>query len=93
MCVVDSYDAMSLQRPYRDARTYEECLAELQRCRGTQFDPGMTDAFLRVLERLAALREVARRAAAEAAGASTRSGTRRCAIPDDEAQSRVRRGP
>ena len=31
MCVVDSYDAMSLQRPYRDARTYEECLAELQR--------------------------------------------------------------
>jgi diguanylate cyclase (GGDEF)-like protein/excisionase family DNA binding protein len=67
LCVVDSYDAMSLQRPYRDARTYEECLAELRRCRGTQFDPGMTDAFLRVLDRLATLREVARRAAAEAA--------------------------
>ena len=67
MCVVDSYDAMSLQRPYRDARTYEECLAELQRCRGAQFDPGMTDAFLRVLERLAVLRDVSRRAAAEAA--------------------------
>jgi len=67
MCVVDSYDAMSLQRPYRAARTYDECLAELQRCRGTQFDPGMTDAFLRVLTRLAALREVAERAAAEAA--------------------------
>jgi diguanylate cyclase (GGDEF)-like protein len=67
MCVVDSYDAMSLQRPYRDARPYEECLAELQRCRGTQFDPGMTDAFLRVLERLGVLRDVSRRAAAEAA--------------------------
>jgi len=67
MCVVDSYDAMSLQRPYRAARTYDGCLAELQRCRGTQFDPGMTDAFLRVLTRLAALREVAERAAAEAA--------------------------
>ncbi|MBE3034345.1 MAG: HD domain-containing protein, partial [Actinobacteria bacterium] len=67
MCVVDSYDAMSLQRPYRAARTYEECLAELQRCRGTQFDPGMTDAFLRVLDRLARLRDVSRRAAAEAA--------------------------
>ena len=67
MCVVDSYDAMSLQRPYREARTYEECLAELARCRGTQFDPGLTDAFLRVLKRLAALRAVAMRAAAEAA--------------------------
>jgi len=67
MCVVDSYDAMSLQRPYRAARTYEECLAELQRCRGTQFDPGMTDAFVRVLDRLARLRDVSRRAAAEAA--------------------------
>jgi diguanylate cyclase (GGDEF)-like protein len=64
---VDSYDAMSLQRPYRAARTYEECLAELERCRGTQFDPGMTDAFLRVLDRLARLRDVSRRAAAEAA--------------------------
>jgi diguanylate cyclase (GGDEF)-like protein/excisionase family DNA binding protein len=67
MCVVDSYDAMSLQRPYRAARTYEECLVELERCRGTQFDPGMTDAFLRVLDRLARLRDVSRRAAAEAA--------------------------
>ncbi len=67
LCVVDSYDAMSLQRPYRAARTYDECLAELQGCRGTQFDPGMTDAFLRVLERLAALRDVSRRAAVAAA--------------------------
>jgi diguanylate cyclase (GGDEF)-like protein len=67
LCVVDSYDAMSQQRPYRAARGYDDCLAELQRCRGTQFDSGMTDAFVRVLERLAALREVARGAAAEAA--------------------------
>ena len=87
LCVVDSYDAMSLQRPYRDARTYEECLAELQRCRGTQFDPGMTDAFLRVLDRLAALREVARRAAVEAARRidPLRHATLR--VPGDEASS------
>ena len=67
MCVVDSYDAMSLHRPYRGARTYEDCLAELRRCRGEQFDPVMTDAFLRVLERLAQLRETSRAAAEEAA--------------------------
>jgi diguanylate cyclase (GGDEF)-like protein len=86
LCVVDSYDAMSLQRPYRAARTYEECLAELQGCRGTQFDPGMTDAFLRVLERLATLREVAECAAAEAAARidPLRHATLR--VPDDEAR-------
>jgi len=85
LCVIDSYDAMSLQRPYRDARTYEECLAELRSCRGTQFDPGMSDAFLRVLERLAGLREVARRAAAEAAARIDPERHATLRDPDDEA--------
>ena len=67
MCVVDSYDAMSLHRPYRAARAYEDCVAELQRCRGDQFDPAMTDAFLRVLDGLTRLRETSRRAAEAAA--------------------------
>jgi len=52
MCVVDCYDAMSCQRPYRHALSYGECLAELTRCRGTQFDPAMVKAFRRVLQRL-----------------------------------------
>jgi len=67
MCVVDSYDAMSLHRPYRGARTYDDCVAELKRCRGEQFDPAMTDAFLRVLDDLARLRGTSRRAAEAAA--------------------------
>jgi len=85
LCVVDSYDAMSLQRPYRTARTYEECLAELQHCRGAQFDPGMTDAFLRVLERLAVLRALATRAAAEAAARIDPERHAALRDPDDEA--------
>ena len=40
MCVVDSYDAMSSRRVYRPALTYQECVAELEDCRGSQFDPG-----------------------------------------------------
>ena len=52
MCVVDCYDAMSCERPYRRALTYRQCLAELRRCSGTQFDPEMVAAFLRALERL-----------------------------------------
>jgi diguanylate cyclase (GGDEF)-like protein len=85
MCIIDSYDAMSLQRPYHDARTAAECLAELQQCRGTQFDPGMTDAFLRVLGRLSKLREVAIRAAAEAAARIDPAQHARLRDPGDEA--------
>ena len=49
MCVVDCYDAMSCARPYRRGLTYSECLNELHRCSGTQFDPEMVTVFLRVL--------------------------------------------
>jgi len=52
MCVVDCYDAMSCRRPYRRALSYRQCLAELKRCAGSQFDPDMVAAFLRALRRL-----------------------------------------
>ena len=67
MAVVDAYDAMSCRRPYKVALSYSECLAELQKCRGTQFDPGMVDAFLRVLEDVARRRAAAEEIATEAA--------------------------
>jgi diguanylate cyclase (GGDEF)-like protein/excisionase family DNA binding protein len=67
MCVVDCYDAMSCQRPYRRALSYRQCLAELKRCSGTQFDPAMAAAFRRALQRLrrrrARVAELATRAA------------------------------
>ena len=68
MAVVDSYDAMSCRRPYRASLSYPECVAELGRCRGTQFDPEIVDAFLDVLDEVAERRVVAERVAAEAAG-------------------------
>ncbi len=67
MCVVDSYDAMSFRRPYRQAFAYKEALAELERCSGSQFDPQMVDSFKRVLHRLEVQRRQARKVAAEAA--------------------------
>ncbi len=67
LCVVDSYDAMSYERPYRAALSYAECCAELRRCSGEQFDPEMARAFLHVLERLEATHRQARDLAAEAA--------------------------
>ncbi len=67
LCVVDCYDAMSCQRPYRQALTYEQCVAELERCAGTQFDPAMVESFQRVLVRLDRRRALVEDLAAEAA--------------------------
>jgi diguanylate cyclase (GGDEF)-like protein/excisionase family DNA binding protein len=67
MAVVDAYDAMSCRRPYKAGLTYPECLAELNACRGTQFDPAMVDAFLHVLDDIAERRADAARIAEEAA--------------------------
>ena len=59
--VVDAYDAMSLNRPYRTFLSYRECVAELKRCRGSQFDPEMVTAFLRVLGRMRRSRKMGHR--------------------------------
>ena len=41
--VADSIDAMLTPRSYKPGRTREEVVAELVRCRGTQFDPAIAD--------------------------------------------------
>ena len=43
IAVVDAFDVMLSGRVYRAARSREEALAELRRCAGTQFDPGVVD--------------------------------------------------
>ena len=43
--VADAYDAMTSDRIYRRKRSSEAALAELRRCAGTQFDPGIVAAF------------------------------------------------
>jgi two-component system, cell cycle response regulator len=58
VAVCDSYDAMVTTRPYRDALSVEEALAELRRCAGSQFDPAVVAAFeavCRAAERAAAV--------------------------------------
>jgi HD-GYP domain-containing protein (c-di-GMP phosphodiesterase class II) len=44
--VVDSYDAMTSDRPYRAALRIEQAAEEVDRCSGTQFDPAVATAFL-----------------------------------------------
>lgn len=50
ICLADSYDAMTSNRVYRKHLSGEVVLKEIERCRGTQFDPIVTDAFLQYLE-------------------------------------------
>ncbi|WP_457575962.1 HD domain-containing phosphohydrolase [Desulfomarina sp.] len=45
--VVDSYDAMTSRRNYRENKTMEEAVEELYRCSGTQFEPAVVEAFAR----------------------------------------------
>jgi diguanylate cyclase (GGDEF)-like protein/putative nucleotidyltransferase with HDIG domain len=48
--VVDAYDAMTSDRVYRGRLSQGEALAELERCAGTQFDPGVVAALAEELE-------------------------------------------
>jgi response regulator RpfG family c-di-GMP phosphodiesterase len=46
--VVDTYDAITSDRPYRKCRTYEVARAEIETFSGTQFDPAIVAAWMRV---------------------------------------------
>jgi len=49
--VADSFDAMVAVRPYKQGRSVEEALKELNACSGTQFDPKVVEVFVRYVER------------------------------------------
>jgi putative nucleotidyltransferase with HDIG domain len=48
--VADAFQAMIRGRRYRKARSVEDAVAELRRCRGTQFDPVAVDALVQLIE-------------------------------------------
>jgi HD-GYP domain-containing protein (c-di-GMP phosphodiesterase class II) len=51
IAAADSFNAMTSTRTYRAAMSLDEALAELRANAGTQFDPAVVDAFLRVAAR------------------------------------------
>lgn len=48
LAVADAFDAMTSDRPYRMAMSIDEALNEIGRCTGSQFDPEVTTAFLKI---------------------------------------------
>jgi len=49
LTIVDSFDAMTSDRPYRKAFSVPEALNELIRNKGTQFDPKIVDIFVKFI--------------------------------------------
>jgi HD-GYP domain-containing protein (c-di-GMP phosphodiesterase class II) len=49
--VVDAYDAMTTDRPYRPGMTHEQAIATLRECAGSQFDPRVVAAFTKLYPR------------------------------------------
>lgn len=50
IAVCDAFDAMTSKRPYSDAITVAQALAELRRCSGSQFHPAVAQAFCELIE-------------------------------------------
>lgn len=50
LSVVDAFDAMVSDRPYKSAMRIEEASQEVIRCAGTQFDPVLAKAFHQLVE-------------------------------------------
>jgi len=50
LAVADAYDAMTSSRAYRLALRMEDAIAELEKNKGTQFNPKVVEAFLQVLQ-------------------------------------------
>jgi response regulator RpfG family c-di-GMP phosphodiesterase len=51
MAVVDTFDAMTSDRPYRKAKTFKQALDEIRDCANTQFDPQIAELFLKTWEK------------------------------------------
>lgn len=48
--VADSYDAMASNRSYRNALPQSAVRAEIERCKGTQFDPYIADVMIQMID-------------------------------------------
>ena len=52
IALADAFDAMTTERPYRDALSSEEAIDEILQSRGTQFSPDLADAFAKMVRKM-----------------------------------------
>jgi putative nucleotidyltransferase with HDIG domain len=51
IAITDTYDAMTSNRPYRDAISELETLEELTKCAGKQFNPDLVKVFTKIMDK------------------------------------------
>jgi putative nucleotidyltransferase with HDIG domain len=73
IAVADAFDAMSCDRPYRQALRRELVRGEFQRYAGVQFDPELSTVFAQILEEGVAEQDVMQGVPAAASAAGARS--------------------
>ena len=47
--IVDSFDVMTHDRPYKQAINTADALNEIKRCAGIQYDPSLADIFINIM--------------------------------------------
>jgi putative nucleotidyltransferase with HDIG domain len=88
LSVVDCFDALTSDRPYRKRMTDEAALAILHERRGTMYDPLVVDVFSTCYKRIMPGEQAATHPAAKAVGGA-RQMTAAAEAPDAEATSSV----
>lgn len=57
VALADVFDALTMKRPYKDAWTIDEAVAEIRKGSGSHFEPRLVDLFEQVLPELLRLKE------------------------------------
>jgi diguanylate cyclase (GGDEF)-like protein/putative nucleotidyltransferase with HDIG domain len=57
LCIIDSFDAMTTERPYQKTKSFEEAIQELRVCAGNQFDAYYVEPFIEMIEERYFLKE------------------------------------
>lgn len=52
LTIVDSFDAMTTNRPYKKAKSIANAVVELMNCAGSQFDPSLVMPFIEVIDEM-----------------------------------------
>ncbi len=50
IAIIDAYDVMTNGRSYKNSISKAMALDEIERCAGTQFDPGLAEAFVKMMK-------------------------------------------
>ncbi|WP_274362684.1 bifunctional diguanylate cyclase/phosphohydrolase [Paenibacillus thermotolerans] len=57
LCIIDSFDAMTTERPYQKTKTFEEAIVELRLHAGKQFDPVYVEPFISIIKNKSGLHD------------------------------------